>query len=246
MNDAVLNKSTALAAALLTYYGTEGTRLSVRVKLLARWLKLYPEPWVRAALIESIYQGRYKTISVEQLLDRWQHRGYPVCHFNSEFARLICQNIPRELARFPEEKRDHGFSRKSYHREQPVVLPEPNSDAPCFASTSAMELPSELESKADLPQLETTPSSAGADGQQPQEQREAIAEAATVTTVLDDPASEWALVDQANDTIADEFEIFEMGKGNGSAAIESIHPFILESESDEFCEKLMAIASRPH
>lgn len=246
MNDAVSNKSTALAAALLTYYGTEGTRLSVRVKLLARWLKLYPEPWVRAALIESIYQGRYKTISVEQLLERWQHRGQPVCHFNSEFARLICQNIPRELARFPEEKRDHGFSRKSHYRKQPVVSPEPDSDAPCSASTPVMELPPELESIADLPPLAITPSAAGADGQQSQEQREVIAEAATVTTVSDDPASEWALADQESDTIASKIEAFEMIRGNGPAAIESIHPFILESDLDEFCEKLMAIASGPH
>jgi hypothetical protein len=244
MNDAVSSKSTAVAAALLTYYGTEGTRLSVRVKLLARWLKLYPEPWVRAALIESIYQGRYKTVSVEQLLERWQHRGHPVCHFNSEFARFICQNIPRDLARFPEEKRDHGFSRKSHYREQLVVLPEP--DPPCSASPPATVLPSEPESIADLPQPETTPSSALADEQQPQEQREGIAEAVTVTAVSDDPTSESELVEQESETIADEFETFEMVKGSGPAAIESIHPFILESESDEFCEKLVAIASRTH
>jgi hypothetical protein len=244
MNDAVSNKSTALAAALLTYYGTEGTRLSVRVKLLARWLKLYPEPWVRAALIESIYQGRYKTVSVEQLLERWQHRGQPVCHFNSEFARLICQNIPRELARFPEEKRDHGFSRKFHYREQPVALPE--LDSPYPASPLVRELPSELESIADLPQLETPPSPALADEQQPQEQQEVIAEVATAIAASDDPTSEAKRVDQESETIADQFDAFAIFKGNGPAAIESIHPFILESESDEFCEKLMAIASRPH
>jgi hypothetical protein len=243
MNDAVSNKSTALAAALLTYYGTEGTRLSVRVKLLARWLKLYPEPWVRAALIESIYQGRYKTVSVEQLLERWQHRGQPVCHFNSEFARFICQNIPRELSRFPEEKRDHGFSRKFHYREQPAALPE--SDSPYPASPPAMALPFELESIAGLPQPETPPEPALADEQQPQEQQEVIAEVATAIAASDDPTFEAELVDQGSGTIADKSEAFAMFKENGPAAIESIHPFILESESDEFCEKLMAIASRP-
>lgn len=251
MNDAVLNKSTALTAALLTYYGTEGTRLSVRVRLLARWLKLYPEPWVRAALIESIYQGRYKTVSVEQLLERWQRRGQPSCHFNSEFARFICQNIPRELARFPDEKRDHGFSRKFNYRDLTGAYPEqdkpsPPETPPATVFSAVME---SATTKLLIEQSSCT--SANVDEHQPQDELVAIAQSTTNSAFLGLPGSEGELHPEAESKLTEAgeskiaAEASETGRAFVPSGIESIHPFILEDEFDEFCEKLLAIASQP-
>ncbi|MGB8702568.1 MAG: hypothetical protein WCD18_24405, partial [Thermosynechococcaceae cyanobacterium] len=82
---------------LLTYYSldTDHYPQSSKSEVLDRWLQAYPEPWVRLALIESLYQGRYKTFSVEQLLALWNRRGQPVHHFSFEFAALVTHDVPR-------------------------------------------------------------------------------------------------------------------------------------------------------
>ena len=48
---------------------------------------------IRLAVVEALYQGRYKAISVEHILDCWRRRGQPNFHFSLEFERLICQNL---------------------------------------------------------------------------------------------------------------------------------------------------------
>jgi len=82
------------AESLLRYYSFEMDRQPLQW-ILQRWLARYPVSWVRLALIEALHQGRYKTISVEQILISWQRRGKAVCHFNGEFERLVCQKFPR-------------------------------------------------------------------------------------------------------------------------------------------------------
>lgn len=62
-------------------------------ELIERWLNNYPAMWIRLAVIEALYQGRYKAISVEQILAFWYRRGQAVHHFNNEFERLICGNL---------------------------------------------------------------------------------------------------------------------------------------------------------
>ncbi|MDX2097883.1 MAG: hypothetical protein SFW36_08910 [Leptolyngbyaceae cyanobacterium bins.59] len=52
-------------------------------------------PWIRPAVIEALYQGRYKAISVTQLLTFWQRREQPLCHFSHEFERIICSALPK-------------------------------------------------------------------------------------------------------------------------------------------------------
>jgi hypothetical protein len=58
----------------------------------ARWIEQwsqYPLLWLRSAVIEALYQGRYKAVSVWQILDLWQRRGQPLQHFNREFERMV-------------------------------------------------------------------------------------------------------------------------------------------------------------
>jgi hypothetical protein len=45
-------------------------------------------PWIRAAVLEALYLGRYKAFSVEQILQMWKRRRQPVRHFNHDFERV--------------------------------------------------------------------------------------------------------------------------------------------------------------
>jgi hypothetical protein len=84
------------AENLLRHYSFELSRDSIE-RLLDRWLRAYPASWVRLAIIEALYQGRYKAVSADHILALWKRRGQPVYHFNHEFERLICNKIPRSL-----------------------------------------------------------------------------------------------------------------------------------------------------
>jgi hypothetical protein len=46
------------------------------------------------AVLEALYQGRYKVISVEEILKLWHRRGQPTFHFTHDFERLVCKNLP--------------------------------------------------------------------------------------------------------------------------------------------------------
>lgn len=86
--------SVTLATDLLRHYSFELGRYGLNQQIDI-WLEYYPTQWLPTAIIEALYQGRYKAISVEQILNIWQRRGHPVYHFNHEFERLVCANLPR-------------------------------------------------------------------------------------------------------------------------------------------------------
>ncbi len=83
--------------ALLQYYNFEssGSNLSSQ-ELSQKWLD-YKQGWMHLAIVEAIYQGRYKLASVDYILKFWQKRGEPVCRFNREFERLICSDFDLPL-----------------------------------------------------------------------------------------------------------------------------------------------------
>ena len=56
--------------------------------------------WIRAAVLEALYQGRYKAFSVEQILQGWKRRGHPVRHFNSEFERVVFGPIDPIISKY--------------------------------------------------------------------------------------------------------------------------------------------------
>jgi hypothetical protein len=91
-----LGTSADLAIALLIHYSFDlsGYRAS---ELVNRWQQQYSDSWLHIAVIEALYQGRYKAISVQQILTLWQRRGQAVFHFNMEFERLICSKFPESL-----------------------------------------------------------------------------------------------------------------------------------------------------
>jgi hypothetical protein len=69
--------------------------------VLIAWATDYSVQWIRLAIIEALYQGRYKAVSVEQILQQWQRRGNAQPHFDTAFEKLICDRFPRNLMAEP-------------------------------------------------------------------------------------------------------------------------------------------------
>jgi len=88
--------SAELAAALLIHYSFDLSGYTA-FELVHRWQNQYPVDWLHLAVIEALYQGRYKAISVQQILTFWQRREQAIYHFNMEFERLICSKFPEIL-----------------------------------------------------------------------------------------------------------------------------------------------------
>ncbi len=88
------HSASADAANLLHRYSFELEEYTVD-QLLSYWQETYPINWIRLAIVEALYLGRYKAVSVEQILVLWKRRGQPIYHFNHEFEHLVCDKIPR-------------------------------------------------------------------------------------------------------------------------------------------------------
>jgi len=116
-------------------------------ELIERWLPTYSLNWIRMAILEALYQGRYKVISVEEILKIWHH---PTFHFTGEFERLVCKNLldsqlnGKKPAVIPKQEKVNILSTTL---EQPY--PEPAAGKPDSNGTVAM-------SKDSLASLETS------------------------------------------------------------------------------------------
>ncbi len=110
-----VDSTISYAVALLKHYGFE-LRGYTAEELINLWLRNYPANWVRLAVIEALYQGRYKAVSVEQFLAVWARRGQPIYRFNHEFERLISRKLPQNLAAFPNR-------RLTNQKPEPSLLP---------------------------------------------------------------------------------------------------------------------------
>jgi hypothetical protein len=96
MTDSANDSALRAADALLKHYSFDRGEFT-NDQLLDRWLRTYPPRWVRLALVEALYQGRYKAISVEQILILWVRRGHPIHRFGDDFESLVCNNLPKNL-----------------------------------------------------------------------------------------------------------------------------------------------------
>ncbi|MEA5511435.1 hypothetical protein VB715_16810 [Crocosphaera sp. UHCC 0190] len=86
------DKTITQVAVLLSRYGFELKRITIP-ELLEGWLDSYSVYWIRLAIVEALYQGRYKAISVEHILTLWKRLGQPTYHFTQDFERLINRNL---------------------------------------------------------------------------------------------------------------------------------------------------------
>jgi hypothetical protein len=123
---------TDLAVSLLTHYSFDlgGYRAN---ELIARWQVQFPLHWLHLAVVEALYQGRYKAISVEQILTMWLRRGQASFHFNMEFERLICSKFPQSLTApaLPTPQNNYPVRQNTYISKNNIEnsLTEKNSDA---------------------------------------------------------------------------------------------------------------------
>lgn len=90
-------KNAATAAALLLANYSFDLGGYPAKELVEKWSKRCPTNWIRLAVIEALYQGRYKAISVDQILTIWLRRNQALYHFRYEFERLVCNKLPLEL-----------------------------------------------------------------------------------------------------------------------------------------------------
>ncbi|WP_338442061.1 hypothetical protein VZH09_02910 [Synechococcus elongatus IITB7] len=56
----------------------------------------HPEAWIYPATVEAIYQGRYRWVSIAQILSLWQRRGQPNCHYSPDYERLLLGEVPEQ------------------------------------------------------------------------------------------------------------------------------------------------------
>lgn len=91
-------------------------------ELMVKWSKLYPHQWLPLAVIEAIYEGRIKAVSVEQILNFWHKKGEIIKRFNSEFERLITSDL--DLDKFTQAEIQGIFN---YANEE-ISLPTLNHD----------------------------------------------------------------------------------------------------------------------
>lgn len=114
-----LNEDLAIAkiVSLMTSYSFDTDRYSVE-KIVQQWQKNYRVHWIYLATIEALYLGRYKAISIEQIMNGWYRRGQPNTHFNGDFERVICRKLPRHLSTIDYEERSYNGSRDARSPEQ--------------------------------------------------------------------------------------------------------------------------------
>jgi hypothetical protein len=82
----------ASISALLSYYSFDLGGYTIE-QIVQGWLDEYPPKWAIAAVVEAIFQGRYKVASVDNILLNWYLNGRPQHHFDSEFADLVCSKL---------------------------------------------------------------------------------------------------------------------------------------------------------
>ena len=163
------NEAIIYAVELLSHYGFELRGYSA-AELVEFWLEDYPAQWIRLAVIEALYQGRYKAISVEQILAVWGRRKQPIYRFNHEFERLICRKLPQDLnapidtisesmflmASFPDTLESNSTVEVAHSEELTTESVEALPQTPAQTETE-MELTGECDRiPSDLPFLDST------------------------------------------------------------------------------------------
>ena len=81
---------------LLDSYSFDTNQCNIEF-LLDEWLKSYKCEWIYLATIEALYLGRYKVVSIQQILAMWERLGNPKTHFGGDFERFIGRDLPQQF-----------------------------------------------------------------------------------------------------------------------------------------------------
>ncbi len=217
------------AVALLNGYGFDLDGFAADY-LVSYWAVNHPAHWIRGAIVEALYQGRYRAVSVGQILAVWRRRGQPIPHYTPDFERVV-------------SGRFGGFA----------VAPAANRPADVPASASApsppvAELaPAEQAEGATKDAAATQDAGPGSEAIAPlseSEQPQTEAPAEDSGNPEASPQSSEAAADQPRLEAAEEDDSF-VWWGRGSAAQNPIHqyvPIIPRIEASAFYAKLRAVA----
>jgi hypothetical protein len=253
MTEQARSIATPAIVALLTRYSFDSGELTVE-QLADQWLQVYPAHWVHLALVEALYQGRYKAVSVTQILTFWQRRGQPLYRFDPEFEQLICNRLPKKLLtdRQPtdiptsvkEEIHSHAKAQQARSNattsrnsaKQDKMIQNPPTQAK--ANSSSLSLPKIVSDS--LPKT-THPTVGRKDSQVPQSLDPTLLSNTGIRD-LDEVLSSPPVQIKANQT--------QLTATNVSQTVWSelekypIHQFIPDTEASNFHTKLSAIAQR--
>ncbi len=117
------------AAALLENYHFELGHHDAR-QWVSLWLEFYGPSWIREAVIEALYQGRYKSVSVRQILELWQRREQPIRHASHEFEAAVCREFgkakatPSDVTSFPPVQRRRSTALRSIKKTRHLPINE--------------------------------------------------------------------------------------------------------------------------
>jgi hypothetical protein len=246
---------TAIAHAidLLTHYSFDmGDRTAPQ--LTDEWLKAYPAGWIRWAVIEALYQGRYKAISAEQILQLWQRRQQPCYHFSYEFERLVCHKFPRNLSQ-------PGLRKPILPTEIAVLPALPAPAVPNRIETE--ELPWLALAEQILQQEDPTPPSNGHVESVPQVEEvptEPLEEGMPLRSLARIQSGVEALIEQATSNLNASTEALttrlrangHLQNGSSSAEFQAseeprppIHQFTPTTSASEFHSKLRSVVEHP-
>ncbi len=190
-------------------------------QVIAGWLEQYGPVWVSHAITEALYQGRYKIISIEQILKLWQRRGQPIRHFNREFESIILGQTllcPTGYGDGPESQAAIASPAQPPQTEAasaPQLVTAPQDDA------AEVEL-------ADSAALATSPMPAAPQGKP-------FDVAAPVSDAADQP-------DAANHRqVIPNFRPLVTGLESASAQTDEIQPFVPRQDGSELHQRLRAV-----
>ena len=96
MNNSGQNLVTHQIIALMNSYSFDTNKQNAQ-QLVQKWQQNYDVEWIHLATIEALYLGRYKAISIEQILHSWLRLGQPNIHFGKDFERLVSRKLPKHF-----------------------------------------------------------------------------------------------------------------------------------------------------
>ncbi|MDX2255044.1 MAG: hypothetical protein NW214_05965 [Pseudanabaenaceae cyanobacterium bins.39] len=122
-----------IAIALLQRYSFDLGGYTIN--LLRKAWSAYREEWVRQAVIEALFQGRYKAVSVNQILQTWERKGESRYHYNRDFERLVCGDVAviyEDRIFYTAPRQSLGQSRENSHVQgiEPFQPSDPSSTKP--------------------------------------------------------------------------------------------------------------------
>lgn len=128
--------------------------------MVTDWLQRFEFVWVSQAITEALYQGRYKMVSVDHILQLWQRRGQPLRHFNREFESII---LGQSLSQIPSPAKASPAPLNFSQGQSVAADPSPTDADPSrpgrpTTEDSAPDAPNMADASTDASSLERHPS----------------------------------------------------------------------------------------